>query len=275
MPHFAFPVKIVNQTYLPSGGMIIVGEKNDMVTLRNLNTDQSLDNAFLNNSLITGDFFPNGVTFSEATSAVDAFNGCVNLTGFKNGVTFQNLVHGERMFQGCESLSSLPLSVDLNNLQESESMFQGCSSLSELPEGFTMSSLKHAEAMFSECTSLSGLPSTLTFSSLEKSRYMFQNCKHFHDLPSNLDLASLSDGWDMFKGCSLSAQSVKNLLDSLPEITSPSDVRYIHIGKRQNKDDDTSWENDPDIMEKLNTTTTIQASFYNYTSTKGWKVGVE
>ena len=146
---FAFPVRIVkdNPTY-PLGGVVIVGEGGDYHILRNLNTDESIENAFRDNATLTGSEFPKGVTFAGAVNARGAFYGCTALECLNEGVWFGKVEHGEEMFHGCSAMTSLPSTVDFGSLKQAEGMFKGCVSLPSLPDGIVFPQLERAYEIF-------------------------------------------------------------------------------------------------------------------------------
>ena len=142
-------------------------------------------------------------------------------------------------------------------------MFTDCRSLVEAPGGLV--SLVHAEEMFLDCTSLSVLPEGFSLPMLENGYGMFQNCKLLLDVPDTINLAKLYDGRKMFGNCTLTAQSVKNVLYSLPQTTD----WFCSIGIGHTK----YWAMDEEIADFLNTGVPIKGPYRD--AKNGWTVVVE
>jgi hypothetical protein len=180
------------------------------------------------------------------------FNYCENLESFTSDLS--SLTFGDSMFASCFQLKSF--SSDLSNLTIGDSMFSDCDKLtsftSDLPsltsgsrmfnycenlESFTsnLSSLENGEGMFYHCTNLTTFNSDL--SSLTDGEYMFRECFNLDSFSSDLsnltigdsmfsdcdkltsftsDLSNLTNGYEMFFYCKLDAQSVANIVHTLP-----------------------------------------------------------
>ena len=168
------------------------------------------------------------------------FNSCSNLTTFKSDLS--NLTNGSEMFPHCNNLTAF--SSDLSSLKIGQGMFANCSKLTAFSSD--LSSLTDGLYMFIGCSNLTSFKSDL--SSLTNSFEMFHACENLttfsSDLPSltysegmfkycyNLtsfssDLSNLIRGYDMFNNCKLDAQSVANIVHTLPSHESDG---YITIG---------------------------------------------
>ena len=162
------------------------------------------------------------------TNGLGIFYDCENLTSFSSDLP--SLTNGEYMFDTCHNLTSF--SSDLPSLTNGEGMFITCLFTTFNSD---LSSLTNGEGMFSYCENLTSFSSDLP--SLTNGIYMFDTCHNLtsfnSDLPSltdgygmfsyceNLtsfssDVSSLTDGEIMFDGCSLDAQSVANIVHTLP-----------------------------------------------------------
>ena len=118
------------------------------------------------------------------------FNSCTNLTSFSSDLS--SLTLGDGMFQSCSKLISF--TSDLSNLTSGYHMFFSCSQLTS----FSSDS--------------SGSPVNL--SSLTGGNNMFANCTNLTSFSS--DLSSLTNGSSMFNSCKIDAQSVANIVHTLP-----------------------------------------------------------
>jgi hypothetical protein len=130
------------------------------------------------------------------TDGLGMFFACSNLTTFSSDLS--SLTNGEGMFANCSNLSTF--SSDLSSLTNGEGMFVYCYQLTSFSSD--LSSLTYGSSMFSYCISLT------TF---------------------NSDLSSLTDGSGMFIKCKLDAQSVANIIHTLPTLETLGDIS-IGIG---------------------------------------------
>ena len=143
---------------------------------------------------------------SGLTDGTDMFRGCLELSSFDSDLS--ELKNGTSMFSGCEKL--IPFSIDMPKLEKGRSMFYEC--------GFTsfssdLSGLKDGTAMFHSCSNLTSFSSDL--SSLTEGNGMFNVCSNLVSFDSALP--SLTNGYQMFDYCKLNAQSVVNIMESLPK----------------------------------------------------------
>lgn len=124
--------------------------------------------------------------------------------------------------------------------------------------------LTNGSYMFYICTGLTSFDAALP--SLTNGDYMFQSCDGLTSFSSALP--SLRSGNAMFDHCILSAESVKLVLNSIPDRASAGlSVSKLHIGKR------TNFKTDPDVKELLGETgDEITAKTYSF---KGWDVIVQ
>lgn len=121
----------------------------------------------------------------------DIVNGCWT-------ELLSSLTNGQNMFQNCENLISF--TSDLSSLSTGNAMFQNSSIV--LFES-DLSSLVYGYNMFNSCSNLS------TFTS---------------------DLSSLTDGRCMFYGCKLDAPSVKNIIDTINNVSSETESPSLYLG---------------------------------------------
>ena len=131
---------------------------------------------------------------------------CDNLTSFNSDLS--SLTDGEEMFCYCEELESF--NSDLSSLTDGEYMFSECENLATFSSD--ISSLTNGESMFIYCYALESFNSDL--SSLMEGKWMFRYCEKLESFNSNL--SSLTDGRQMFWNCKLDAQSVANIVHTLP-----------------------------------------------------------
>ena len=185
------------------------------------------------------------------TDGTSMFQNCSNLSTFYGDLS--SLTNGGAMFYDCTALISFD--VSLKNLKIGNIMFDGCTSLETFDSDLSSMEDKYVWEdasstdnikMFKRCTALKTFKADLSsitrgyesdaadkgmfrdFSSLEtfsgklssliNGQYMFSGCTSLTSFTS--DLGSLTNGNRMFYGCKLNAKSVKNILDTLPTITS-------------------------------------------------------
>ena len=125
------------------------------------------------------------------------------------------------MFYGCNKLSSF--NSDLSSMTNGERMFVSCTSLTSF-ECDDLSSLTNGSNMFYGCN-LESFSSDL--SSLTDGNMMFESCNNLTSF--NSDLSSLSNGRSIFQYCKLDAQSVANIVHTLPTHETSGSI-YIGIG---------------------------------------------
>ena len=179
---------------------------------------------------------------SNVTISYGMFASCQNLESFSSDLS--NLTIGIQMFYNCNTLTSF--TTELPRLMGGIDMFQYCTNLttftSDLP------SLMDGQSMFQYCTNLTTFTSDLP--SLADGRYMFGACDNLTSFSSDLssladggcmfwwcdnltsfssDLSSLTNGNDMFNNCKLDAQSVANIVHTLPTHESNGEIT-IGIG---------------------------------------------
>ena len=135
------------------------------------------------------------------------FFGCTNLTTFNGDLS--SLTYGAGMFLFCENLTSF--SSNLSSLTDGNYMFTECSQLTSFNSN--LSSLTNGLEMFYNCSQLTSFNSNL--SSLTDGESMFNGCWYITSFSS--DLSSLTNGYRMFDMCSLDAQSVANIVHTLPK----------------------------------------------------------
>ena len=153
---------------------------------------------------------------SNLTNGYGMFSQCP-ITSFPSDLS--NLTDGSYMFDGCSNLESF--SSDLSSLTTGEGMFWGCTALESFSSD--LSSLTNGYMMFYECSDLASFNSDL--SNLTDSERMFMYCANLTSFGSALP--SLTDGERMFHDCKLDAQSVANIVHTLPTHESTG---YIDIG---------------------------------------------
>ena len=118
------------------------------------------------------------------------------------------LMSGYEMFNNCSNLESFI--SGLSNLTDGTWMFQGCSNLTSFSSD--LSSLTNGYYMFMYCENLTSFSSDL--SSLTDGVSMFMYCENLTSFSS--DVSNLFEGSDMFFNCKLNAQSVANIVHTLP-----------------------------------------------------------
>ena len=118
------------------------------------------------------------------------------------------LTNGRTVFYKCSNLTSF--SSGLSNLTDGYDMFYKCTNLSSFSSD--LSSLTDGYDMFSDCTNLSSFSSDL--SGLTDGSWMFYKCSNLTSFSSGL--SNLTDGRSMFSYCKLDAQSIANIVHSLP-----------------------------------------------------------
>ena len=131
---------------------------------------------------------------------------CINLTSFSSDLS--NLTGGYDMFSDCISLTSF--SSDLSSLTDGSGMFYNCYELNSFSS--VLSSLENGEWMLSDCSKLTTFTSDLP--KMTNGYGMFYQCGALTSFSS--DLSSLTDGKEMFALCILDAQSVANIVHTLP-----------------------------------------------------------
>ena len=97
-----------------------------------------------------------------------------------------------------------------DGLTDGWGMFYDCSNLTTFTSD--LSSLTIGRFMFNYCTKLTSFSSDL--SSMTNGGGMFYNCSNLKSFTFNL--SSLTFGFEMFTGCKLDAQSVANIVHTLP-----------------------------------------------------------
>ena len=137
----------------------------------------------------------------------------INLTSFNSDLS--SLTNGKQMFNYCLNLSEF--SSDLSSLTNGDCMFEGCYNLTTFDSD--SSNLTNSHQMFNGCYNLKSFNCEL--SNLTNGSGMFYCCGNLTSFTSNL--SSLTDGLQMFFGngsydsCKLDAQSVANIVHSLPQ----------------------------------------------------------
>lgn len=157
-----------------------------------------------------------------ASSPLSTFNS--NLSSLVNGsfmfsanklqffaIPLPSLTGGAYMFNSCENLKLIE--TNLSNLINGEKMFYKCSKLEKISS--QLSSLTAGESMFEGCILLDNFLSDCQ--SLIDGRRMFYNCERFTNFKSSL--YSLKSGFNMFKGAKLTPASVKNIAETINDIT--------------------------------------------------------
>lgn len=94
-------------------------------------------------------------------------------------------------------------------------MFSGCENMNVFV-GTDLQSLVNGRGMFTNCQSLTSFTDNL--SSLMDGSGMFSDCFSLTDFNSNL--SCLKSGAGMFEGCPLSVESVKNISETISDISS-------------------------------------------------------
>lgn len=162
------------------------------------------------------------------------------------------------MFKNCGQLSYLPSTITLDELEDGQSMFENCNSLKSLPEGTTLRNVKNVNCMFANCKLLRNIPDSLDLANIHRSQFLWQHHQ-------------------MFSGCYLTAQSVKNVLNALPEVEEKLnfDIGSTHNDTKYDPDP-VDWRNDEEIAAMLNTTTPIDIHRSNYYDIdKGWRIYID
>lgn len=139
-----------------------------------------------------------------------AFYNNMNLQSFNSNLI--KLENGYCMFQDCDNITTF--SSDLPRLTYGNSMFYSCTNLISFSSLLT--NLDNGQAMFRYCKNL-----TTFTSDLPRLRFgvsMFMGCKNLTSFP--YDLHSLTNGIWMFDNCKLDAQSVANIVHTLPTLES-------------------------------------------------------
>lgn len=197
-------------------------------------------------------------TLFDAATDVDgtyAFYGKGTLTSWD--VALPNLTDGTHMFfrTGLTSLD-----IDLPNLTNGTNMFNG-SRLSSWD--IDLPNLTDGTNMFYTCSSLTSFSSTLPNLTNGNGMFAYSRLTSFSST-----LPNLTNGTNMFTDCKLSAESVKQILNSIPDRASAGlSVAKLAIGKR------TNFMTDPDVKELLGETgAEITAKTYSF---KGWDVTVQ
>ena len=164
---------------------------------------------------------------SSLTNSINMFAGCTNLDSFTADLS--SLTKGNGMFT---SSSLNTFSSDLSSLTAGGDMFSNCLNFTTFSSD--LSSLRSGYRMFYYCSNLVSFSSDL--SSLEEGQYMFANCSQLTSFTTDLsnltngnqmfyntnlksfssDLSSMTNGTGMFYNCKLDAQSVANIVHTLP-----------------------------------------------------------
>lgn len=168
----------------------------------------------------------------KLTSSVSMFYGCSTLGVF--AVDMPNLADSSQMFDICRNL--LSFSSNLNHLAKGYKMFHHCAALVDFESA--LPSLTNGNQMFYYCANLTDFKADLP--SLLSGRDMFKACASITYCSS--DLSSLTDGYAMFGGCTsltsfdgallslsnasgmfdntaLNAESITNIISSIPTYT--------------------------------------------------------
>lgn len=200
------------------------------------------------------------IIFDAATSTdgSNMFNGRAALTSWN--VELPNLTNGTNMFSSCTGLTSW--TTDLPNLTNGTYMFFDCRSLT--PWTADLPNLTNGSFMFFRCRSLTSWTADLP--NLTNGNNMFSGCTALTSW--TVELPSLTNGGGMFTDCNLEAESVKLILNSIPDRASAGlSVAQLAIGKR------TNFKTDHDVKELLGETgAEITAKTYSF---KGWDVIVQ
>lgn len=171
--------------------------------------------------------FFNCLKLKSLTNAHYMFRDCVNLTSFETDLS--SLTYSGFMFCRCVNLTSFK--SKLISLENGTRMFENCHNLKTFESN--LSSLTNGHGMFSGCGALPYFEGDL--SSLSNGLYMFLNCSSLTSFKSSLK--SLSNGYQMFHYCKLDTQSLKNIADTINNVTSLENEnqnggiwKMIHIG---------------------------------------------
>ena len=122
-----------------------------------------------------------------------------------------SLTEGHQMFNYSKKLTTF--TSDLSALTNGYCMFRECRNLKTFDAD--LSSLTSGHSMFLYCEKLESFSSDL--SSLTNGYFMFHICDKLTTFDA--DLSSLQDGEMMFDYCNLTAQSVENILTTIPSRT--------------------------------------------------------
>lgn len=146
---------------------------------------------------------------SALRGAVKVVNNEVYGAGDEHIMYWQTdgITHASGMFDGCVDL--LTFDSDLSNLSNGSGMFMGSSIASfdrDLPK------LDNGSSMFRSCTGFTSFDVYLP--ALYYASAMFMDCPQLTSFTSDLRL--LKYGLSMFGSCKLDAQSVANIVHSLP-----------------------------------------------------------
>ena len=150
----------------------------------------------------------------------------VYLTTFNSDLS--SLTNGKKMFSNLEYFESFR--SNLSSLTNGTQMFIRCENLTTFSSD--LSNLTNGTDMFSLCSNLTSFSadssgSPVNLSRLTEGSMMFYDCRKLTSFFSNL--SSLTNGNNMFYGCKLDAQSVSNIVHSLPTHETNGTI-YIGIG---------------------------------------------
>ena len=142
--------------------------------------------------------------------------------------SLENVIDGSYAFYQSQILESF--NSNLSKLENGEDMFYGCENL--ITFSSNLSSLTYGYRMFDACDKLTSFFSELP--SLANGDYMFRDCSNLTSFLS--DLGSLKGGHQMFEGCKLDINSLRNIADTINDITdldenNNNDWKYEVLGK--------------------------------------------
>lgn len=173
----------------------------------------------------------------------------------------------EKLFSGCTALSEF--NSDLPKLKNGDGMFWGCGNLKTF--NTNLSSLEDGREMFRGCYSLTTFTSDL--SSLTDGYFMFQLCSKIKSFTS--DLGSLKSGYYMFSNCKLDTESLRNVADTINDITdldksNDEDWKYEVLGETKTISSSERGRIDIDYDESVSQDVIIECG--DKLMDKGWVV---
>ena len=224
-------------------------------------------NLYVNGSTATSNYTLPKYAGCTTTAQVKAKDSNYKTNDIVNGAWVEylpDLTDGSNLFIGSDGPN--PISQTLKTftsyfpaLTNGSWMLADCTNLTTFSCG-DLNYLTNGDSMFYRCTKITTFNSSLK--SLTYGKYMFSGCLELTTF--NSDLSSLTNGYSMFYGCKLNTNSLKNIADTIKNVTSLTNGADKHAA---------IWKN-IDIGIANSTPNAQEKTAFNTIASKGWTVYV-
>lgn len=224
-------------------------------------------NLWINGSNLSSDYTLPKYAGCTTTAQVKAKDSNYKTNDIVNGAWVEylpDLTDGSNLFVGSDGPN--PISQTLKTftsyfpaLTNGSWMLADCSNLTTFSCG-DLNYLTNGDSMFYRCTKITTFNSSLK--SLTYGKYMFSGCTELTTF--NSDLSSLTNGYSMFYGCKLNTNSLKNIADTIKNVTILTNGADKHAA---------IWKN-IDIGLGNSTPTATEKTYLTQIKNKGWTVYV-